>query len=1086
MRTKRHFGKVYATALCAVAALTAMSLAVAQTARASDWRYVETSPAEPLFPLFYGNGRDDTLWIVSSDGVRHSDGGRMRVVRRSAAGLQLPQDAVSSIWPLADGNLLLDVSGIRDDVGGFCAAERIALDGRATWRAELPLGDEACRGYVANDAGQGWFFAAEKLYPVDRDGRIGAQPANAGQPWQTRPAAVLPDGSVVAATRLRGDTGSRLARFDTQGAERWRWVHEKQLPLGFVTIAGDGIVAATMGIIVGRGKSVSRWNLDGQRLWTHEPPPQTEITEIIPADGGDVYVVLSDGFAHAAHVQRIGLDGGLRWQATPNCHTTTASVKVARTSDDGLALACDFGFENPTTLTRLNRDGIMAPPLLLPIDTAAQVLPRRDGRLLVFGQHTPPRPAPRVPRTLRIDDTQIVVDESLRDAAPASLIGQQILADGSTVIATAPDLPRSNDGSFVLTRLGAAGNVIWRQRVVQRAYRGGGAIAIGAGLVCVALEKESDFSSGGAANGIVCVDAGSGEARWQTMLPADDAYFSAFAIGSDASVRLVRSRANSHELFRLDRNGVVVHVAQGSGRVLSAAFSTGGRTVVVTSEALRYYMPDGTPGIVVPMIGTEIWLYAAGDGLLLADDGSTWIAGPPSTLGTSGQRISALAPDGRTRWTRDLQPPHVNALRLQGDSLYAIGTRVDSRGNDRSVEVVLERMNAATGALIWTRTERHWPFTASGSALAVSPDARELVVAHGEIARMHIERYDAADGTRLGEAYLTCNGLCGIPAAIALDTAGTTRIASDALDRDHGQTAAVASIDLARPPIRLDQPGIAGAWWSPYANGEGIAFDWLPASRTLFGAWFTYSTTGGNEASELRWYTLQANGVSNGARELSLPILETTGGNFAAGPTVSPRPVGNAKLIFSDCNNATLEYRFDTGHNDARAGTITLSRLSPNTQPCVLADGSTAPPASATPPSQGFDAKLAGTWFDAATAGQGLQFTVQPGGIFFAPWFTFDPAAAGDDAGRQHWFTLQGNLAEARNGIAELVLVQTIGGRFDRVPTYNANAIGAATLRVQGCDRAELDYRFDDAHSAGAFRAQHGTLQLTRAGGCVP
>jgi hypothetical protein len=39
---------------------------------------------------------------------------------------------------------------------------------------------------------------------------------------------------------------------------------------------------------------------------------------------------------------------------------------------------------------------------------------------------------------------------------------------------------------------------------------------------------------------------------------------------------------------------------------------------------------------------------------------------------------------------------------------------------------------------------------------------------------------------------------------------------------------------------------------------------------------------------------------------------------------------------------------------------------------------------------------------------------------------------------------------------------------------------------MQGCDRAELDYRFDDTSGAGTFRARNGTLRLARAGGCAP
>jgi len=590
-------------------------------------------------------------------------------------------------------------------------------------------------------------------------------------------------------------------------------------------------------------------------------------------------------------------------------------------------------------------------------------------------------------------------------------------------------------------------------------------------------------------SGLVCLDVDDGEILWATRLPmAYDSALGALAIGSDGKVRVVRSLSSKHELYRLSRDGVIEDVALHPGFALYAVFDTHGVATVMTPDDLRQYAPNGTPGFSVPAGVSPIALgVSSADGLLLAgDDGNVWVVGPASGSGTSRWRLWAVGPDGRTRWTRDLQSVQFRRLQVRADALYGVGARDNSRGSDRSVEIVLERMNAASGAVTWTRASRHWPFTARGSDLAISPDGRELVLAHGEFDRMHLERLQTATGERVHESYAACGALCGIPAALAFDAAGTARIAVDVLDRDFGQTSAVIATDLSAVTTRLDQPGIAGAWWSPYANGEGITFDWLPASRTLFGAWFTYSTAGGNEPSELRWYSLQANGVADGTRRLELPILETTGGNFDAGPSVSPRRVGTAQLEFHDCTRGTVHYAFDAPVNEGRSGMITLSRLSPATQPCLLADGSTVPGTGAQPPANGFDAKLSGTWFDEATSGQGLQFTVQPQGVLFAPWFTFDPAAAGNDAGRQHWFTLQGNLAEARDGVAELVLVQTIGGTFDRVPTYNANAIGTATLRVQNCDRADLDYRFADAQITGAFRARSGTLRLTRAGGCAP
>jgi hypothetical protein len=442
---------------------------------------------------------------------------------------------------------------------------------------------------------------------------------------------------------------------------------------------------------------------------------------------------------------------------------------------------------------------------------------------------------------------------------------------------------------------------------------------------------------------------------------------------------------------------------------------------------------------------------------------------------------------------RDLGEFHHGELVRGDDAIYALQwTPVQVSTDPAGAISRVSKLRASDGALVWTYESANPASTTlspAGGRIALSTDGRALLLVHGWADRLRLQRIATGSGRREQEIWIACTKTCAQPAALALDAQGRARLVFDALDADRGQSAAVVAVDhagIAAPPILLDQPGIAGAWWSPYANGEGIAFDWLPASRTVFAAWFTYSTAGGNEDSELRWYTLQVNGVADGTSTLELPILQTVGGNFAAAPTLAPRRVGTATLQFSDCNNGSLDYVFDVPHNDGRRGTITLSRLSPATQACVLADGSTIPGSGAQPPANGFDAKLSGSWFDETTAGQGLQLTVQPDGVFFAPWFTFDPADAGNDAGRQHWFTLQGNLADARNGTAELVLVQTIGGVFDRVPTYNANAVGSATLRVQGCDRAELDYRFADESVAGAFRARSGTLRLTRAGGCAP
>ena len=211
-----------------------------------------------------------------------------------------------------------------------------------------------------------------------------------------------------------------------------------------------------------------------------------------------------------------------------------------------------------------------------------------------------------------------------------------------------------------------------------------------------------------------------------------------------------------------------------------------------------------------------------------------------------------------------------------------------------------------------------------------------------------------------------------------------------------------------------------------------------------------------------------------------------TGGLFDLPSGRINRLAGTGTLEFSDCANGRLSYRFDSNFNAGAVGTLTLSRLSPATAPCELADGSVQPAPGARPPSKGFDARQSGSWFEPATGGQGLQLTVQPDGVFFAAWFTYDVADAADDSGKQHWLTLYGNLAQAVNGKIDLAVVQTVGGAFDRIPTRNRYIVGQASLQMHGCDRATLHYQFGSDELTGAFAGRSGDIELIKEGGCSP
>jgi hypothetical protein len=103
---------------------------------------------------------------------------------------------------------------------------------------------------------------------------------------------------------------------------------------------------------------------------------------------------------------------------------------------------------------------------------------------------------------------------------------------------------------------------------------------------------------------------------------------------------------------------------------------------------------------------------------------------------------------------------------------------------------------------------------------------------------------------------------------------------------------------------------------------------------------------------------------------------------------------------------------------------------------------------------------LSGAWFNPDTAGQGVFLDVaEDPALLFAGWFTW-----GNETGTREWFTAQGGYTPG-DAAAELPLLQTSGGRFDD-PTPVAHVpVGEIDLQFLDCERAMLEYRFDDGRS---------------------
>ncbi|HEX3124350.1 MAG TPA: hypothetical protein VHQ21_13705, partial [Rhodanobacteraceae bacterium] len=116
---------------------------------------------------------------------------------------------------------------------------------------------------------------------------------------------------------------------------------------------------------------------------------------------------------------------------------------------------------------------------------------------------------------------------------------------------------------------------------------------------------------------------------------------------------------------------------------------------------------------------------------------------------------------------------------------------------------------------------------------------------------------------------------------------------------------------------------------------------------------------------------------------------------------------------------------------------------------------------------------ITGSWYNPATAGQGIEIEVYPdlvgpgqGGLF-AGWYTFDVTAAGG----QRWYALQG-VARRNSASIDLDIATGYGGNLAAPPTVAASIVGHATLGFADCSTGNLAYTFTDGRT--------GTVPLTR------
>lgn len=111
----------------------------------------------------------------------------------------------------------------------------------------------------------------------------------------------------------------------------------------------------------------------------------------------------------------------------------------------------------------------------------------------------------------------------------------------------------------------------------------------------------------------------------------------------------------------------------------------------------------------------------------------------------------------------------------------------------------------------------------------------------------------------------------------------------------------------------------------------------------------------------------------------------------------------------------------------------------------------------------------AGAWFNSQTSGQGQLIDIEPESRFmFLAWFTYTPADS-DHPFEQHWYTAEGHYL---GNEAELVVYETLGGKFDDPQAVSTEAVGSALLSFSDCGLGRMDYAIDTLGLSGSFPLQ--------------
>ncbi|UXI69322.1 hypothetical protein [Tahibacter amnicola] len=1067
-----------AVRLIAGIASAACSLAAAQDGW--DWRYTLPVDAATYRAADLFVADDGAVWrtAVPVDGTRansiyrHSPDGSSREMLQRQTALQ---SSIRHVAPDADGGAYLVAYAAT--AGGpvtfyDSAVQRLTRDGAISWTRtfgfishwSLPVRDGV------------WIQADQSLRRLGTDGVTRAEISRTTVERPELVAADKASGSLVALaqTVAGGQTSKALARFDRTGKKLWSvtpMIAGRSVAFDYLHLAADGdVIAAGRADSDGAGALI-RVSATGTMRWSKlHPATIGRRFSRIDTTADAIYLTATNDTDHVLY--RLSNAGDVTWSRTVATLAECPAACPLVVGIDGTLSLLTVGANSE--LRRFDRAGTPAPPVSLP--SLAKAAVASDGTFVTAA-------SPAAGAVGEVDSYRInAAGQVVATYRQPALQGRPVVwwssfdADGDTFALTGAQ------GSTVatLTRLDSHGQVRW-QRVLDARVA---VYAIGAkNDETLCFTAPDHFKQGQSTVRVHCFRTLDGSAIWSREIAAyyPDWYFPSTVVLPDSSVQVLHANTTGTlQVHAFSAAGAPKPLAELATPVLGTPRGANGFTAYVYSSSGN---PPRTSISLVDSAGRLRYNDYSGFALdfnhwSIGRDGSVVIVGRTATV-PSETVARLIDASGRYRWSTPLPGMgEASPLILDGSNVYFIDRASPSiSGRWR---YTLWSLSQADGAIRW-KTDLGL-LSILNARIAVR-NGQVIVASGGD--PIGLRRIDDATGQLIAEEKLPCGHTWCPVFDMALDADGGLRVLSR-LESMGGRTQQVIfhadRPALPRTAVRADQPGISGAWWTTYGNGEGLVLDWLPDSRTLFMPWFTFGLEAVGDPSGQRWYTVAAGGVPAGATRVDMDIRASDGGRFVAAGGVVTTRVGSAALTFESCDKATLSYQFDSGEKAGIQGSLALSRLSAAGADCVLADGSTRPGTDRRPPAGGFDSRMSGSWYDPEKPGQGMQFAIQPGGVLFAPWFTYDVDNTADDAMRQHWFVLSGNLAGASGGRATVAIVQAIGGAFDRIPTGNFVVVGSATVTMTACDRANVSYRFDSAESAGPYAGKAGTISLVKVG----